>query len=215
MTLRLENLVIHDNSGHLLFEPTSFAIEPGTIGVVMGPSGCGKSTMLSLIAGHLADDFQFQGEVTLNDVAITQLPAHQRKIGFLFQDDLLFPHLNIWQNLAYALPNQLKKQEREQQAKYALERVGLKQIAESYPEQISGGQKARVSLVRTLLAQPSAVLLDEPFSKLDKTLRIQFREWVFAQLQAANIPCLLVTHDEDDIPTRAQQIKLIWNLSNA
>lgn len=215
MTLRLENLVIHDNSGHLLFEPTSFAIEPGTIGVVMGPSGCGKSTLLSLIAGHLADDFQFQGEVTLNDVAITQLPAHQRKIGFLFQDDLLFPHLNIWQNLAYALPNQLKKQEREQQAKYSLERVGLKQIAESYPEQISGGQKARVSLVRTLLAQPSAVLLDEPFSKLDKTLRIQFREWVFAQLQAANIPCLLVTHDEDDIPTRSQQIKLIWNLSNA
>lgn len=215
MTLRLKNLVIHDKTGRPLFAPASFAIEPSTIGVVMGPSGCGKSTLLSVIAGHLADDFQFNGEVFLNDVSLTGLPPHQRSVGILFQEDLLFPHLNVWQNLAFALPNRLSNPEREAQSRYALERVGLSPIAESYPQQISGGQKARVSLVRTLLAEPSAVLLDEPFSKLDKTLRIQFREWVFAQLQTANIPCLLVTHDEEDVPPYAQRIQLEWGPSNA
>lgn len=90
----------------------------------------------------------------------------------------------------------------------ALESVQLEKLATVFPDQVSGGQRARISLVRMLLAKPKVALLDEPFSKLDKVLRVQFRDWVFEQLASANIPALLVTHDVDDIPKDSQQ--LIW-----
>lgn len=215
MALRLKNLVISSHEGKTLFSPISMEIEPGTVAVVMGPSGCGKSTLLNYIAGHHSDDFVYQGEVYLKGALISDLPAHQRNIGILFQDDMLFPHLNVWQNLAFALPNSVKKVHREQQAQQALQRIGLSNIALSYPDQISGGQRARVSLMRMLLANPSAVLLDEPFSKLDKDLRIQFRNWVFEQLAIAQIPTLLVTHDQSDVPSDGKLINFNWTHEHA
>lgn len=215
MTLRLENIVIHDKHKQPLFSPLTLDIEAGTVAVIMGPSGCGKSTLLNLVAGHLSDDFHPQGDVILNGKSLLDIPPHRRGVGILFQDDLLFPHLNVWQNLAFALPESVKSNDREVHALRALGHIGLEKIAHSYPEQISGGQRARVSLARMLLTKPSAVLLDEPFSKLDKQLRIQFRDWVFDQLRKASIPTLLVTHDQSDIPKDGNLILPSWNIDHA
>ena len=120
--------------------------------------------------------------------------------GILFQDDLLFPHLNVWENIAIGLPNEIKGKERKQHVIKCLKQVNLDKLACSMPHQISGGQRARVSLLRMLQAKPKAVLLDEPFNKLDMNLRVAFRRWVFTQLKQAQVPTLMVTHDEMDAP---------------
>ncbi|ASM95184.1 ATP-binding cassette domain-containing protein [Vibrio vulnificus] len=214
MTFCLENLAIHKRSGETLFSDINLTIDAGEIVSLMGPSGCGKSTLLSLIAGHLSDEFKYSGTLSLNQRDLAPLAPHQRQVGILFQDDMLFPHLNIWQNLAFALPNDIKGTERKTQAINALDKIALSELADSYPEQISGGQRARVSLIRMLLAKPQMALLDEPFSKLDKELRVQFRDWVISQLQQANIPALMVTHDIDDVPPGSRVLHWPWEQCN-
>ncbi|CAH0535163.1 Fe(3+) ions import ATP-binding protein FbpC 2 [Vibrio stylophorae] len=215
MSLCLKNLAIRKNSGETLFSAFDLTVENGEIVTLMGPSGCGKSTLLDLIAGHLSNEFEYSGEVLLNGASLCALPPHQRQVGILFQDDHLFPHLNVWQNLAFALPNQVKGSERKTQAMAVLDKLGLSQLATAYPEQLSGGQRARISLTRMLLAQPKVALLDEPYSKLDKDLRIQFRNWVIEQLKQAHIPALLVTHDESDIPEGSRCINWPWDAQHA
>ncbi|EHH3079382.1 ATP-binding cassette domain-containing protein [Vibrio vulnificus] len=214
MTFCLENLAIHKRSGETLFSDINLTIDAGEIVSLMGPSGCGKSTLLSLIAGHLSDEFKYSGTLSLNQRDLAPLAPHQRQVGILFQDDMLFPHLNIWQNLAFALPNDIKGTERRTQAINALDKIALSELADSYPEQISGGQRARISLIRMLLAKPQMALLDEPFSKLDKELRVQFRDWVISQLQQANIPALMVTHDIDDVPPGSRVLHWPWEQCN-
>lgn len=211
MSLCLKNLTILNRDKEALFSPLTLEVNSGEILTLMGPSGCGKSTLLSVIAGHLAEDFSFEGDFTLNERYISHLPAHQREVGILFQDDLLFPHLSVLENLAFALPNNVKSEQRRQQALCALENISLSSLADSMPDQISGGQRARISLARMLLAKPKLVLLDEPFSKLDKELREQFRDWVFEQLSHAKVPALLVTHDESDVPTNSQCLTWPWS----
>ncbi|EGQ8020838.1 TPA: ATP-binding cassette domain-containing protein [Vibrio vulnificus] len=214
MTFCLENLAIHKRSGETLFSDINLTIDAGEIVSLMGPSGCGKSTLLSLIAGHLSNEFKYSGTLSLNQRDLAPLAPHQRQVGILFQDDMLFPHLNIWQNLAFALPNDIKGTERKTQAINALDKIALSELADSYPEQISGGQRARISLIRMLLAKPQMALLDEPFSKLDKELRVQFRDWVISQLQQANIPALMVTHDIDDVPPGSRVLHWPWEQCN-
>ncbi|NAW56166.1 MULTISPECIES: ATP-binding cassette domain-containing protein [unclassified Vibrio] len=215
MSLCLENLAIHKHNGEALFSSLSLQIEKGGIVTLMGPSGCGKSTLLDAIAGHLSEEFRLTGSILLDDRPLNALPAHKRQVGILFQDDLLFPHLNIWENLAFALPDAIKGRERKERALDALKNIHLTKLAQSYPDQISGGQRARISLTRMLLAQPQVALLDEPFSKLDKALRSQFRDWVMAQLQSANIPALMVTHDEADVPPGSQVLRWPWEVNHA
>lgn len=215
MSLCLENLAIHKHNGEALCSSLSLQIEKGGIVTLMGPSGCGKSTLLDAIAGHLSDEFRLTGSILLDDRPLNVLPAHKRQVGILFQDDLLFPHLNIWENLAFALPDAIKGRERKERALDALKNIHLTKLAQSYPDQISGGQRARISLTRMLLAQPQVALLDEPFSKLDKVLRSQFRDWVMAQLQSANIPALMVTHDEADVPPGSQVLRWPWEVNHA
>jgi putative thiamine transport system ATP-binding protein len=210
MSLCLENLTVCKKDGEPLFTNFSLDINRGEIVTIMGPSGCGKSTLLSAIAGHLAADFTLTGAIQLNNRNIDQQPAHKRQVGILFQDDLLFPHLTIAENLAFALPESVKGTERKQQANDALTSISLSKLANVFPDQVSGGQRARISLTRMLLAKPQAVLLDEPFSKLDKTLREQFRDWVIDQLARENIPTLMVTHDEEDIPPNSRCITWPW-----
>ncbi|EGA63979.1 ATP-binding cassette domain-containing protein [Vibrio brasiliensis] len=215
MSLCLENLAIFKNSGEALFDALNLSIEKGEIVTLMGPSGCGKSTLLDVIAGHLSSEFTYSGSVSLNQQSIDSLPSHQRQVGILFQDDLLFPHLTVWENLAFALPNEIKGAERKQQAMQALKNISLTKLANSFPDQISGGQRARISLTRMLLAKPNLALLDEPFSKLDKELRVQFRQWVVEQLKQANIPALMVTHDEADIPEHSRCLTWPWEAAHA
>ncbi|MDD1782589.1 ATP-binding cassette domain-containing protein [Enterovibrio sp. ZSDZ35] len=211
MSLCLENLAIRKAGGEELFSSLNMRVEKGEILCLMGPSGCGKSTLLDVVAGHLSGEFSYSGSVRLNDVLLDGVPPHKREVGILFQDDLLFPHLSVWENLAFALPDHIKGEARRDRAMLALRNISLSKLAESYPDQISGGQRARISLTRMLLANPKVALLDEPFSKLDKTLRTQFRDWVVEQLKEANIPALMVTHDMEDIPPGSQLLSWPWN----
>ncbi|PTP31453.1 ATP-binding cassette domain-containing protein [Vibrio splendidus] len=215
MSLHLNDLAIHKNGGDSLFSALNVTLESGQILALMGPSGCGKSTLLDAIAGHLNDEFSYSGTVILNDIQLDEIPSHQREVGILFQDDLLFPHLKVWENLAFSLPNSVKGSDRQQQAMEALRDIELTRLAESFPDQISGGQRARISLTRMLLAKPKLALLDEPFSKLDQELRAQFRDWVFEQLTKANIPTLMVTHDQADVPQGAKVLSWPWRSNHA
>ena len=130
---------------------------------------------------------------------MTGLPAQQRRIGVLFQDDLLFPHLTVGQNLAFGLANAAQgRAARRARVQQALLEAGLEGLAERDPATLSGGQRARVALLRALLAEPRVLLLDEPFSKLDTALRQGVRRFVFAHAAARGLPVLLVTHDRAD-----------------
>lgn len=211
MTLSVNNLTIFDNNNQALFAPVSITVEQGEVLTLMGPSGCGKSSLLSVIAGHPSADFSYQGECYYQQQLLNDLPVDKRNIGILFQDDLLFPHLNIWENLAIALPNHVKKNLRKKQALDTLAQLDLLALADKSPMQISGGQRARISMMRMLLAEPAVVLLDEPFNKLDKSLRSEFRNWVFSQTTSRNLPVLMVTHDIDDVPSGSQCLHWPWD----
>jgi putative thiamine transport system ATP-binding protein len=174
----------------------------------MGASGSGKSSLLAWIAGTLeTPPFEAEGRLALDGRDLTALPIQQRRIGLLFQDDLLFAHLRVIDNLLFALPTG-PRAERVAAAEAALADAGLAGFGARWPSSLSGGQRSRVSLLRALLAAPHAILLDEPFSKLDATLRAQMREFTFATLRSRGVPAVLVTHDEADIPQGAQVIRL-------
>lgn len=174
-------------------------IEPGEVVTIMGPSGSGKSTALAAILGTLAPVFTVQGRILLNGRDITTLPPHLRKIGLLFQDDVLFPHLSVGGNLAFAIPPEIRNRaERRNIIETALDDAELSGFADRDPATLSGGQRARVALMRTLLARPCALLLDEPFSRLDAALRTQIRSFVLDRIRAERLPTLLVTHDRED-----------------
>ena len=178
-------------------------VAPGEVLTLMGPSGCGKSSLLAALAGVLppGGPIRLAGEIRLGERLLTPLAPQARRIGMLFQDDLLFAHLTVAENLMFGMPAHLRGMAaRRACALEALAEVGLEGQADKLPGQLSGGQKARVSLLRALLAEPEALLLDEPFSRLDKPLRAAFRTLVFERLKALGIPALLVTHDEEDAP---------------
>lgn len=173
-------------------------VAPGETLTIMGSSGSGKSTLLAYVAGFLDPIFNASGGVFLDGTDLTLLAAHQRHTGILFQDPLLFPHMSVGENLLFAIPASVKGAERISRCNSALEQVGLTDFMERDPATLSGGQKARVALVRVLLSEPSTLLLDEPFSKLDADRRGQIRELVFEEARHRNLPTVLVTHDEAD-----------------
>nr|WP_235890970.1 ATP-binding cassette domain-containing protein [Pararhizobium mangrovi] len=174
-------------------------VAPGAVLTVMGPSGSGKSTLLAFIGGFLDPVFTARGEARVDGVDLTALPAEERRAGILFQDPLLFPHLSVAANVAFAIPRHEKGRSRRRAiAEAALGEVGLADFAARDPATLSGGQKARVALMRTLVSHPRLLLLDEPFSKLDATLRGHMRSLVFDRARAAGLPVVLVTHDKAD-----------------
>ncbi|NEX44608.1 ATP-binding cassette domain-containing protein [Pseudotabrizicola algicola] len=175
------------------------SVAPGEVLTIMGPSGSGKSTALSAILGTLAPAFRQQGRIILAGRDITALPPHQRRVGLLFQDDVLFPHLSVGANLAFALPPTIKgRAARRALVDAALDQAELSGFASRDPATLSGGQRARVALMRTLLAQPCALLLDEPFSRLDASLRSQIRSFVLSRIRQKGLAAILVTHDAED-----------------
>jgi putative thiamine transport system ATP-binding protein len=174
-------------------------VGPGEVLTVMGPSGVGKSTLLAFIAGFLGRDFRASGKIILNGRDVTALPPEARGIGLLFQDALLLPHLSVAGNLMIGLTPEVGGHEARRRAvEEALAEVGLEGFANRDPANLSGGEAARVALMRTLLSRPEALILDEPFSRLDTALRGQVRELVFAEARKYGLPVLLVTHDPAD-----------------
>lgn len=199
LVLTVNHLTLSVNRQPLLRE-VDFSVAPGEVLTLMGPSGSGKSTLFAWMIGALAGDFRAEGELWLNGRRCDTLPTERRRIGILFQDPLLFDHFSVGQNLQLALPESVRGEARKAAVEQALSRAGLHGFAARDPATLSGGQRARVSLLRALLARPEALLLDEPFSRLDAALRAAFRRWVFEELARQAIPAILVTHDREDCP---------------
>ncbi|MEH6495473.1 MAG: ATP-binding cassette domain-containing protein [Pseudomonas marincola] len=187
--------------------PINLTVAPGEIFTIMGPSGCGKSSLLAAISGTLPANFSVTGDICLGTRSITALPPEERHIGMLFQEDLLFPHLSVGENLKFGIPAAIKnRNERDALAEKALDDAGLSGYMSRDPATLSGGQRARVAVLRTLLSRPCVLLLDEPFSKLDVDLRDKFRQFVFRHVKAHHLPTLLVTHDPDDAAATGGEI---------
>ena len=208
MTLLLENISLTIGDV-LLVKSFTLSIEAGEIVTLMGPSGCGKSSLLAYIAGDLTAPMHGAGQVTLDGVDLTSMPPERRRVGRLFQDDLLFPHLTVAENLLFGIARG-NPAERQSLVNDALASAQLEGLENRAPHTLSNGQKARVALFRALMAKPQAMLLDEPFSKLDAELRQSIRNYVFAHLRERNIPTLLVTHDREDAPAGGR----IFRISN-
>ena len=181
-----------------LLGPLDLAIGPGEIATLMGPSGSGKSSLLAYLCGTLDPAFRAAGRIRLAGEEIGGLPPERRHVGILFQDDLLFPHLSVAGNLGFGLPPRLSRRERRDRIAAALAEAGLDGFQAHDPTTLSGGQRARVALLRMLLSEPRALLLDEPFGRLDSRLRNRFRRLVFERARAHGLPVLMVTHDEED-----------------
>lgn len=184
--------------GETLLLSLDETIAPGEVLTMMGPSGVGKSTLLAFITGTLPPAFRAKGRVSLDGKDITDLPSNQRRVGILFQDDLLFPHLSVGENMAFGLAPGASKSDRREKVTAALDDIELSGFYDRDPATLSGGQKARVALMRMLLSNPCALLLDEAFSRLDQALRAQIRELVFTRARALGLPVLMVTHDPED-----------------
>jgi putative thiamine transport system ATP-binding protein len=196
--LAIENVRIRV-AGRSLFSGLSFAIEPGRTATIRGPSGAGKSALIAFIGGHLDRAFTAEGHVIVAGVNVTQFPAERRGVGVFFQDDLLFPHLSIGANLAFGLNSALRGRAlRRAQVEQALTEAGLTGFYDRAPATLSGGQRARAALMRSLIADPRVLLLDEPFSKLDHALRRDFRRFVFDSAAHRRLPVLMATHDPED-----------------
>lgn len=195
-------------AGTSLVSDLSFTVSEGQVLVFMGPSGCGKSSILDVLCGTLARNFQSSGTIILDNKNITHTPSHQRGIALQPQNHLLFPHLSVGENLAFGIPSSYSRSQRKQKIEQALNECQLPGFDKNNPLTLSGGQRARISLMRTLLSQPKVLLLDEPFSKLDQALRQQFREFVFQRVSELSIPVIMVTHDSADIPDASEIIKL-------
>ncbi len=176
----------------------SFVVPKGEIRLLHGPSGCGKSTLLALISGTPISNVNWAGEIRLNGIDIGALPSHQRSVGIMYQDALLFPHLTVGENLAFGLASSIRGKARHGAVQNALAAASLDGFGERDPASLSGGQAARIALMRALLAEPKTLLMDEAFSSLDPDLRRQFGQFVATQVKLKQIPALLVSHDVAD-----------------
>jgi len=197
MSLQIHIATLTSPAG-VLVRDLQVEIAPGAIHTLMGPSGCGKSSVLAAVCGTLEPGMQWSGTVHLHGQRIDHLPVQARQVGILFQDDLLFAHMTVRENLLFAVPAG-PAATRESAVQQALQDVEMQEFAHADPARLSGGQRARVALARALVARPQALLLDEPFSKLDAALRERMRALVFGLVRSRGIPALLVTHDAADV----------------
>ena len=175
--------------------------------VIYGASGAGKSQMMKAIAGLSRPDsgvIELDGRKLFDSSSGIDVPARRRRVGYLFQDYALFPHLNVRQNIGFGLQrgwfNPAPRGEPEA-VRYWLEAFGLSEVAHQKPSELSGGQRQRVALARALVAEPAALLLDEPFAALDPALRVRMRAELDTLQRRLDIPMLLITHDPDDAAT--------------
>ena len=185
----------------------SFDVAPGSLTAILGPSGCGKSTLLRLMAGFERVD---SGRVTLAGRDVTNAPLRERNIGFVFQGYALFPHLSVAQNIAFALD--VRKSDRARTRERVRELLDLVQLPgheRRFPHELSGGQRQRVALARALAAQPSILLLDEPFAALDVHVRRDLRAWLRRLHDEVHVTTLLVTHDADEAMEIADALVLM------
>ena len=194
-----------------LVGPLDLSVAPGQVVSILGPSGAGKSSLLAFLCGVLPSPLHAQGSVLLDGDNISNLPPEQRRLGILFQDDLLFPHLSVAGNLAFGLRSAGDRRDRRRIISAALAGFGLAGYETRDPATLSGGERSRVALLRVLLSAPRAVLLDEPFSRLDPATRQTIRALTLAQLRERSLPALLVSHDAEDVVAAGGPIVRVGN----
>ena len=194
---------------HGAVKSASLTLDPGRITALIGPSGSGKTTFLRLLAGMERPD---QGKILSGNTILASLDRHvpieKRKIGLVFQDFALFPHLTVLENVMFGLRDLLKPS-RIEAAEQWIERLGLTGRRDAYPHHLSGGEQQRTAIARALAPEPVAILLDEPFSGLDPAMRDHVREIALSAVRAAEIPALLVTHDANEALVHADTIAVI------
>ncbi|MGO3890477.1 MAG: ABC transporter ATP-binding protein [Paenalcaligenes sp.] len=185
----------------------NLTIEPGEFFALLGPSGSGKSTLLRLIAGFNQHN---SGQLLIDGKDIGNTPPHKRNIGMVFQSYALWPHMTVWDNVAFGLvERKLPRAEVRDKVASALELVGLADFAKRRPNQLSGGQQQRVALARTTVIEPQVLLLDEPLSNLDQKLRVQMRQDLLSLQRRLGITTIFVTHDQEEAMTTADRMAVM------
>ena len=183
-------------------------IKPGELFFLLGPSGCGKTTALRLVAGFYAPD---EGRIILNERDQSRVPPHKRNTGMVFQNYALWPHMDVWNNVAYGLKmRRVSEDEKKQRVGHALETVQMETYAGRLPNQLSGGQQQRVALARALVIEPDVILLDEPLSNLDAKLRIEMRAQIKEIHQKIGRTMIYVTHDQAEALSMADRIAVMY-----
>ena len=194
---------------HVALDGISLDVASGTSAVVLGPSGCGKTTLLRVIAGLEAPD---SGEVRLNGVIGSTaqrviVPPHERRLGFVFQDLALWPHLTVQENVEFVVGSmKLPRAERTRRVQAALALVRIESLTGRFPHELSGGEQQRLALARAIAAEPRVLLLDEPLSSLDPELRAVLRAELAALQAALNLTMIYVTHDREDAAVLADSV---------
>lgn len=209
MRIAVNNLSKSYDGEKFAFKPSSFEIHQGEFVTLLGPSGCGKTTLLRLLAGletgnsgqiHFDDRLIFDGE------ARRVVPTEKRQIGMVFQDFALWPHMTIFENVAFGLRAQKDTDRLEERVRWALAKVDLNGFETRYPRQLSGGQQQRVAFARAIVTEPELILLDEPLSALDALLRNQLRVELVSIAKELNITCVYVTHDQEEAMSMSDRI---------
>lgn len=197
--------------GKSVVADVSLTLQPGKVTALLGQSGAGKSTLLRLFAGLETPD---TGEIRLGDTLLSgpthMVPAEKRRVGLIFQDFALFPHLTALENVLFGL-SFLSKDEAQSKGRDWLARIGLQTRANAYPHQLSGGEQQRIAIARALAPEPIAILMDEAFSGLDPALREDVRAIALNAIRSSGVPALLVTHDADEAMVSADQLAVMRN----
>ncbi len=192
---------------HAAVNKVSIDIEQGEIFALLGSSGCGKSTLLRMLAGF---ETPTSGKIMLAGEDISKIPPYERPINMMFQSYALFPHLNVWDNIAFGLRREgVKKDEVAARVDGVLKLTQLTKFAKRKPHQLSGGQQQRVALARSLVKQPKLLLLDEPLGALDKKLREETQIELVNIIEKVGVTCVMVTHDQEEAMTMASRIAVM------
>ena len=198
---------VKDNETFLAVDNVNLTVSPGEFLTFLGPSGCGKTTTLRMVAGF---EIPSSGQIIVDGTDITQLPANKRDMGFVFQNYALFPHMTIFENVAYGLRIRgLSGDALAAKVREGLAMVGLGNAEQRYPNQLSGGEQQRVALARVLVLRPKILLMDEPLSNLDAKLRLHMRTEIRRIQQDLRITCLYVTHDQKEALTMSDRIMVM------
>ena len=199
--------VAHAFGGTQALADVTLAVEPGELVALLGPSGCGKTTLLRVVAGFIKPT---EGVISIGDRIVNDIPAGRRKVGLVFQNYALFPHLSVVENVAYGLKARGATRERVAvRVAEMLDLVKMAAFAKRLPAQLSGGQQQRVALARALAIEPDVVLLDEPFSALDKNLRLDMQIEIKALLKDYGLTSIIVTHDQEEALSMADRIVVL------
>lgn len=201
----------YDKNERYVVENFSLSLNSGEIVCLFGPTGCGKTTLLRIIAGL---EKQTKGSIVVNSKIFSNeevfLPPEERNIGMMFQDNALFPHLKVEENILFGIQS-LKPDEKKSTLNFLLKNMSIKDISKSYPHQLSGGEKQRVALARSIAPKPNILLMDEPFSELDDAMKSKLLDLTLTSLKKQNITAVVVTHNASDARKMADKLAIMEN----